>query len=353
MKILPLLLLAIQLAVQTHDDHSYETTIFLNPETSAFLGRPAEIQADEGSLYFYDAAFTQITNVDTTGEKQFAFGREGSGPGEFRGVSGFWVFEDRYMIYDYNSFRFNTYHKDGQPDEDITIDENPIDPDRWPPAFPVGTVAVQPHKVLVPSRGIDGSLFGLVNIITGSVELFGEAIGDYVADYDGSEVDAAHSSGNIPEVMVNLVALDGNESAIYSLQQTTGILQKFSHNGELLWEQDIRTSAQEGMFDQMAEQNKRNVEYPEKSPVTYRYALDIEVHEEGVAVLLKMFDDDHPVTVVWVPSDGSTPEKLTYTGIRYDEFPGLGQPFSISPEDATIYFLNFDDGEIRKAEWPL
>ncbi len=327
---------------------------FLSPVTSEFVGSPAGIQADEGALYFYDRALKRITKVDTNGEKQLTFGREGSGPGEFESVVGFWVFEERYMIYDYNAFRFNIYHKDGSPDEDIVINENPVHPDRWPPAYPVSTEALNTSEVLVPSQGKGGSLVAVVNIETDSIQFLGSAVGDYlVGSVDRRDIQGAYAAGEIPDIVDNQVAMGGNQSAVYSFQQITGILEKYDRSGRLLWEKYLKVPAQETMFDQFAEENKKRAGDPEQAPISYHYARDIEVHDDGVAVLLNMPDDDHPLTLVWVPADGGDSKKITYSGITYSHLPRIDQSFSISPCDETIYFVDFYDGIIHKAEWPF
>jgi len=329
-----------------------QTTVFIDTKSSEFLGKPVSIKADSGSLYFYDDAFKQITKVDENGKKLFSFGREGRGPGEFQGASGFWVFDDRYMIYDYNSFRFNIYDKDGEPYEDIAVNKNPVHPHGFPPAFSITTEALSPRQVLVPSRGRKGSLFALVDIKSDSVRFFGKAIGDYVASYNSREVEESYASGEIPAVFINLVALGAAQSGIYSYQQVTGILEKFDHSGGLIWAREVKAAAQDGMFKRFAAENRERVKSPGEATHMYVYANGIDVNDEGVAVLLNM-PEGHPVTVVWVPADGSGSGMITYSGIEYDQLRPFSQAFAVSSFDSRIYFLNYDKGEIRKAMWPF
>lgn len=76
----------------------YESTVFLSPEIADFVGMPSHIKAETGALYFTDNSFDRVTKVDMDGEKLFSFGSEGRGPGEFQSLTGFWKFEDRYLI---------------------------------------------------------------------------------------------------------------------------------------------------------------------------------------------------------------------------------------------------------------
>ena len=93
----------------------HESAVFLSPDIADFVGMPSHIKAETGALYFTDNSFDRVTKVDLDGQKLFSFGSEGRGPGEFQSIAGFWKFEDRYLIYDYNGFKFITYDLNGFP----------------------------------------------------------------------------------------------------------------------------------------------------------------------------------------------------------------------------------------------
>lgn len=63
------------------------------------------------------------------------FGSHGRGLGEFESLAGFWVFDDKYLVYDYNGFKFITYDTQGNLVSERLIDANPVNPDGFPPRF--------------------------------------------------------------------------------------------------------------------------------------------------------------------------------------------------------------------------
>lgn len=330
--------------------HTYEATVFISPETAEYAGSPGRIKATEEALYFSDYAYNRVTKVDRDGEKLLSFGRDGVGPGEFQSMAGFWVFDDYYLVYDYNGLKFISYDRKGDAIEDIMVSTNPVNPDGFPPNIPITVEAVNSHQLLIPSGGRDGSLFVLADIEADTMQFFGKAIGDHVGGYDFAKVQEAYSAGEIPDVFVNSVFLGSSGSGIYSFQQTTAILEKYDDQGDMIWSKKLKIPAQEGMFDSIARENRERVKSNEV-PHLFFYARSLDVHDVGVAILLNT-PPDHPLSVAWVPSDGSQFEIIEYHGIENEEIGNLGS-FSVSPTDSRTYFLNAQEGKIYKAKWPL
>lgn len=329
----------------------HESTVFLSPEIADFVGSPARIKAYEGDLYFTDPAFNRVTKVDREGEKLFSFGSEGRGPGEFQSLTGFWKLDDRYLIYDYNGFKFITYDFNGDPVSDISVDVNPVNPDGFPPNIPITVEAISPHLLLIPSRGRNNSLFAIADIKNDSLLFLGNAVGDFVEGHDREEVQQSHLRAEIPKFLVNLMMLGHSSNAIYAFQQTTGILEKYSRSGELIWEKNLKRPVQEGMFRQFAEENKESVRSGEPASHLYNYAKAMDANEGGVAILLNTLEIDH-ATVIWVSDDGENLVEIKYHGIENDQI-GLFDTFSFSPENSRAWFLNRRDGKIYAAEWPI
>ena len=329
----------------------HESTVFLSPEIADFVGMPVHIKAETGALYFTDNSFDRVTKVDLNGQKLFSFGSEGRGPGEFQSLSGFWKFEDRYLIYDYNGFKFITYDFQGDPVSDIAVDVNPVNPDGFPPNIPLTVEAISPHLLLIPSRGRNNSLFAIADIKNDHLSFLGSAVGDFVENYNRDEIRQSHLRGEIPEIFVNFMMLSHSSNGIYAFQQTTGILEKYSHSGELIWEVNIKHPVQEGMFSHFADENRESVRSGEPALRLYKYAKAMDANEEGVAVLLNTLENNK-ATVIWVSDDGETLAEITYQGIN-NELIGRFNSFTFSPEDSRAWFLNQQYGEIYSADWPL
>ncbi|TVQ73093.1 MAG: hypothetical protein EA363_03625, partial [Balneolaceae bacterium] len=309
------------------------------------------IKAETGALYFTDNSFDRVTKVDMDGEKLFSFGSKGRGPGEFQSLSGFWKFEDRYLIYDFNGFKFITYDFNGDPVSDISVDANPVNPEGFPPNIPLTVEAISPHLLLIPSRGRNNSLFAKADIKNDSLLFLGSAVGDFVESYDRDEIQQSHLRGEIPEIFANFMMLSHSSNGIYAFQQTTGILEKYSHSGELIWEMNIKHPVQEGMLSHFADENRESVRSGEPALHLYNYAKAMDANEEGVAVLLNTLEKNK-ATVIWVSDDGENLAEIIYQGIENDLI-GRFNTFTISPEDSRAWFLNQRDGEIYSADWPL
>ncbi|MFO8029768.1 MAG: hypothetical protein R6U28_07890 [Cyclonatronaceae bacterium] len=330
--------------------HVHESAVFISSETTEFAGSPVRINATEGALFFSDHAYNRVTKVGRDGEKLFSFGSTGVGPGEFQSLAGFWVFDDYYLLYDYNGFKFIAYDRKGNAIGDIMVDSDLAYPDGFPLRIPITVEAINSHQLLIPSGGKDGSLFVIADIEADTMQFFGRAIGEHVGSYDFAKVQQAFSAGEIPEVFVNSVFLGSSGSGIYSFQQTTAILEKFDDQGEMIWSKKLKIPAQEGMFDSIARENRERVKLNEV-PQLFYYARSLDVHDEGVAILLKT-PSDHPLTVAWGSSDGSQFEVVEYHGIENEEIGNFGS-FSVSPADSRAYFLNAQDGKIYEAVWPF
>jgi hypothetical protein len=67
---------------------------------------------------------------DFEGNKLFAFGREGQGPGEFSWLSDFWELEDYYLLYDINHIKFMAYDFEENWLEDIPLQLDGVRPTR-------------------------------------------------------------------------------------------------------------------------------------------------------------------------------------------------------------------------------
>ncbi len=327
-----------------------KTEVFISTETSDFVGAPTRIKACNGGLCFSDHGFQRITKVDREGNRLLSFGRQGRGPGEFDSITGFWIFDDNYMVYDYNGLKFIMFDTEGNLVSEKAAPKNPVNPDGFPPQIPVTVHASSQHELLIPSRGRNGSLFALADVKTDELQYMGSAIGKHVESYDSENVRRSFLGGEIPDIFVNAVVLASSSSGIYSFQQTTGVLEKYSYSGDLLWKKDLKIPAQSDLFDQIASHNRQSKNNSESTRLFY-YARAIDAHEKGVAVLLNMPEGD-PVTMAWVPDDGASLDVVTFRGLDQEKT-GYQGSFSVSPLDKRIYFLYSREGLIYEAEWPV
>lgn len=327
-----------------------KVSVFTSVENSDSVGRPTRIVTAGERLYFSDHGFQCITGMNHEGEVEIYFGKQGRGPGEFSNPSSFWVFDDGYMVYDYNSFKFITYDIDGNFIDEKIIDSNPVNPDEFPPNIPLTVHAISPNDLIIPSRGRDGSLFAIANTENGDLKFAGEAVVADAVFYSSEEIDIAYSRGEIPDVMANLLLLANSSSEIYSFQQTTGVLEKYSHTGELIWDKQLNIPAQSNLFEWISRHNQQ-AGTGNESYRLFHYAWAIDANEYGVALLLHL-PEEEPVTAAWMPADGGEIKLVSFPRLN-SEVLGLFGTFTVSPDNSRVFFLNNQDGIIYEAEWPV
>ncbi|MFO7845363.1 MAG: 6-bladed beta-propeller [Balneolaceae bacterium] len=322
--------------------------VFLSAEDTPILGRPTAIKAVSDGLYFVDEGHSQITKVDEEGNHLLSFGNRGRGPGELQSIAGFWPFKNEYLVYDYNSFKFLTFDDRGELIDEEILTENPVNPDSEF-SIPITLDALSPDKLLIPTGGRNGSLFAIADRVGSNVTYSGTAVGEFIREYNNQEVMQAYSRGEIPDILLNLVMLSSSSKAIYSLQQTTGILEKYTHAGEQVWEKELNIPAHRNLFDRIAEHN-RNAEQNDHRR-NFMVARAMDALDDGVALLLNM-PEAQPLTIAWISEDGNTIDLIEVEGLTLD-VRGFAEGFTVSPDRKHAYFLERSLGTIYRFEWPL
>lgn len=317
--------------------------VFLSVEDTPFLGRPTSVKAVSDGLLIVDNGYFQITKVDKDGNRLLSFGKRGRGPGEFQSISGFWPLENEYLVYDYNSFKFSTFDHSGKLIDEEVLDENPVNPNSTY-SIPITLDAISADKLLTPTGGRKGSLFAIADRDSGNITYTGIANAEFSENNDQDNMQTL-AKGEIPDTHRNMVMLGNSSSAIYSFQQTTGVLEKFTHTGKKIWNKEINIPAQRNLFEQIAQHN-RNGEFR-----LFIYARAMDVHKDGVALLLNL-PENQPLTIAWVPEDGSKMDLVKVEGITLDG-DGFMEGFTISPNGQQAYYLKRSIGTIYQFEWPL
>ena len=336
--------------VSLQHSNDLDLRIFISLENADYLGRPSEIKANKKELFLSDSGFYRITEVAQDGKMKSAYGSRGKGPGEFDAPSRFWVFDEYVMVYDYNNQKFIAYDRSGNVISESVIESNPTNPYGFPPNIPITVEAVSLTQLLIPSRGRKGSLFAIYDIDSGDQQFCGEAISSHVETYNYEEVNASFARGEIPPIFRNFISLSASSSGIYSFQQTTGILEKFSLDCELIWRKNVVLDEQEKLFEEIAHKNRLAAEN-NKPTQLFTYARSVEAHEDGVAILFNM-PDQSPLTLYGISSDGKKMHRVDYSNLDQEEISSVGS-FTISPQLGKVFFLNSTEGVIYQGDWPV
>lgn len=344
------ILLLISACTQTAEENSFtikshtveSADLLISPEKVTDLGMPSGLLSDGGRLLVYDSQAVSMIIFDSSGEKEFQFGREGDGPGEFRFIPEFWLFDDIYVLYGRSAARILHFTREGDFIEDFAVDTG---------SLAISIAARSGTGFYLPAGGEDSALIQFSHLTNDEENFrFGEkfAQSEGVIDLQQAQSDAI--SGRVPSFMQNQILLSSNESGLYSFQQSTGLLQKYSHDGELEWEQTLELPATDGIFDQFVERNQMMSERGQGNVIMLQYATQIEAAEGGIAVLLGTLEPN-PVTVAWLPDDGSSIQEIQFPGL--EEYEARPRSFTISEDGSTIYFSAAMDGSVYSANWPL
>ena len=333
-----------------YTEHSVENVnVFLKVEENPFLGRPTAITASSNGLYIVDSGRDMIHKVDRAGDLLMSFGSRGQGPGEYQSITGFWPLENGYLIYDYNSFKFITYDSSGEVTDELILRENPVNPDSRR-AIPITVEALPSGKLLIPTGGSEGSLFAIADPDGDEIIFAGDALAEFVSLYNSDDVRESHAKGEVPDIFKNLVMLGSSSDVIYSLQQTTGILEKFTHDGQLMWSFDLNIPAQEGLADTISDTNIDAIAN-DGSTQLFTHARAMSANEDGVALLLTL-PENQPTTFAWVPEDGSGVDLITVESLDVNPRAFMGM-FALYDGERTAYHLERETGTVFQFEWPL
>jgi len=312
----------------------------ITPETNQNLVTPLGILSHKDQLVVYDSGSVAMFVFDSNGNQQFKFGRSGEGPGEFRFIPEFWGFGDNYYLFNPSSAKIIQYDTGGNYISESSIEASNMS---------YYMAAKSPRQFYIPTAGQQNALFEFVDL---DDEDAGFMIGTPVAPpsdgYDMKQVQEQVLSGQIPEMMRNQVILSSNKSGVYSFQQSNALLQKFTHSGELEWELDLGIPATEGVYEQFLEANKAIADRGQEMVSMLQYAAKIDTTDNGVALLLNTVDPN-PVTVLWVPDDGSEIQEIQFPGLETAE--SRPRSFTISKEESTIYFAGTMEGIVYNSEW--
>ncbi len=315
-----------------------EPSLYLTAEDHDQIGQPALINHIDSGLLVYDYLAQSIFLFDEEGNQKYRFGREGDGPGEFRYIAGLWKSGDQYIAYDRNSSKVIYYDLNGS-----LLSEAPLRLESLALSMSLYTQ----DQIYAPTNGFEGSLISRVNLQEGSSEHFGQSLINKDEDFDFDKSQQEILSGRVPPNMINRLLLESNESGLFSYQQATAILQKYSHDKELLWEVDLSVPATEGIFDRFIEINQSFVDRGMRNMYMLQYASQMSAAQNGAFILINTIPD-HPTTVVWVSNEG---DKVVSAYLRNQEDfnPDL---LAVSNSGEHVFLGSRMEAMILKLNWP-
>lgn len=315
-----------------------EYSLYLTAEDHDQIGQPALINHIDSGLLVYDYLAQSIFLFDEEGNQLNRFGREGDGPGEFRFIAGLWKSGDQYIAYDRNSSKVIYYDLNGSLVSEASLRLE---------SLALSMSLYTQDQIYAPTNGFEGSLISRVNLQEGTSEHFGQSLINDSEDFDFDKSQQEILSGRVPPNMINRLLLESNESGLFSYQQATSVLQKYSHDKEMLWEVDLSIPATEGIFDRYIEINQSFVDRGMRNMFMLQYASQMSAAQNGVFILINTVSD-HPTTVVWVSNEG---DRVVSAYLRNEEdfSPDL---MAVSNNGEDLFLGSRMEALILKLKWP-
>lgn len=299
------------------------------------LVQPQSIELFEGNkLAILDGKLSEVLIFTEQGEFIQRFGGSGKGPGEFQRPLFIDISPNRINVVDAELYRVNQYDFTGDLAHSFVFNTNP---------YNSRLTLIENDKYAAGTMGAKGSLIKLVDINNDSTKYFGEAMGS--SEYSPSLEIARQTlaNGEIPESYKNQVTLYNDKDYLYAFVNNYSKLQKYTINGELVWDTHIDMSLNEKIFQRAVERAK---DAPEAVVPSYSFISNMKV-VNGEIYLFWMPVENEPRKLVRVGSDGKV--KNIY---HVPEEEPTYSVFTINPANNMIYFCAPRMGQIYKAKLP-
>lgn len=219
---------------------------------SDLLAQPSQLAImDENTFAVHDRGLGKIVVFDRNGEKQFEYGRAGSGPGEWDpGFMGLDYYADRFIVTDRNAFRFLLFDRDGTHLKTIEIPDYIRLADQK---------LLTENRVLSSSSGHQESLALILDLDENEaiIERIGspEVRPPETRNFD--EIREILSSGNIPDALRNEALVAGSDKGIVIFMNVLGELRFYDTDGQLRWQQKLPDEITVPLWDFVIEKNQQ------------------------------------------------------------------------------------------------
>lgn len=298
---------------------------------------PGQIDMLNGSdIAILDFQKNEVLVFSPESESLFSFGGEGRGPGESLAVSSLHIVNDAIYIVDLGQRIVNQFSSSGEYIRSFIFD----------PGRSLTEITVTGNgEYISAAMGENGSLVKKRNTDKESELYFGVAM---VTDFEYGNMDIERrilQNGEIPDFFKNGITTTLGSDHIYVFLDAYSKIQKYTKNGELIWDRELNLPINEKIFDdavQRAREHSRSNSVP-----SWRYIYSMKVIGDELFLLWAPFEDT-PRQLVRVNGDGEV-EKIYHIP---EEEPMFAD-FAIDLSSEKIYLTAPDRGEVYTGEIEL
>jgi len=290
---------------------------------------PADIDLiGSDSLAVFDMQLASVQIYNRQGRLLQSFGKKGKGPGEFGRPTGMQVSGDTIYVLDFATFGINEFSRKGEFLRRRSFDGASM-------GF-AQTSVLGAESYLTPANGKNGSLLHLQQSADSSF-YFGNAPVEKPGAVDIQQVKQQIQNKEVPSIFKNTVLTAFDDQSYFAFLQAFSKLQRYSCDGELLWEQPVDLPVKEKIFTNFVEQNKKsqgNAIYP------LSYATAMQITADAIYILINVPEGD-PQRIVEVDKTGKL-QQIYHIEVEEGDF----NNFAIDPDSKMLYLTDFSLGKV-------
>ena len=288
---------------------------------SELLAHPTDLTVDSrGRLYVLDGQNSQVVVLDSAGSMERQFGRPGAGPGELNRPAAIAVQGDTVVVLDSGNGRIQRWRTSG---EFVGVQQLEGFTGSGPAA-------------LHPSGWLAASTLGVGNVLVTILDAFGKPHGGLrapvvppLAMIDIAEMKRQITNGEVPAFFRNMVTpVWHNESEIWVLLQTEGLVERYSIGGDLETTTQLQLPEAELIRADFFTRNQQAAGF---GLVPLAYAADAEVVMETLWILLNL-PEDHPAVIVLIDDAGAVTRIMEFSDVNG------ARSFAVGPGGRRVYF---------------
>jgi DNA-binding beta-propeller fold protein YncE len=315
-------------------------TIFLTSGENEIY-YPDQIEfIDNTGLAVLDSQTNRIHILSHQPKTIASFGGEGRGPGETVYPRTFQVSDQFVYVVDSVLMTVHQFSFEGEFLRSFNFDTGVFE----------AVIAVADSGIYYRSAlGEDDKLILKTDTRRSVTELFGEAMGKAFHLIDMQSQRQMLQNGEIPELFKNRIIPLFNDGHLFVFLNSFSRLQKYTPEGELVWETDIDLPVNEKIFNRAVEQSRRPGDSNAVPTINYISSMAVAA---GETFLLWYPRDDSPRQIVRINRDGeilaiyelpSEPDNQnrSYSDIAID--PTQGYIYLTSPTTGNIYRTKIPD----------
>ncbi len=309
--------------------------VFIDFEQNG-LAQPVSIEVLENSqLSILDIKQQEILVFNNSGQLQQRFGGNGRGPGEFLRPKYTDISAKYINVIDTRLNQVNQFDYSGNFKQSYNYEQNPF----------TNTISILKNgKYFMASMGEKESLIKLIDTYSDTATYFGKAKGEANPPIRLEIARKTLADGEIPQIFKNQVTMEYGNQYLYVFLDAYSVLQKYSANGELLWEKELNLPINEKIFQHYVKQAR---EASKGVVPTLSYITSMKIVGNQVFLLWSSLENQ-PRKLVQVSENGRITD-IYHLPRNMPKF----YDFAIAPSQQKLYLSASQLGQVYQVDFKM